>query len=296
MAHLFNETVLITGAEGFTGKYMTSFFKKEGLNVVSTALNPANDDIIKLDINDTQEVRSLLKKIRPHYIIHLAAISFVGHPNDLDFYKVNTIGTESILKSLVAIEHIPQKIIIPSSATVYGNQGEKILYEEMTPKPVNHYGCSKLSMEKIASCFFSSLPILITRPFNYTGSGQDNSFIIPKLVNHFKHKKAVLEIGNTEVKREFNSVDFVCNVYLRLLKSMAHSKIVNVCSSRTYSIKEIIQKLQELTGHEIEIQVNPSFVRENEIDELKGSIKNLSSIIDIPRNYSIEQLLKDMLA
>lgn len=296
MDHLSRETVLVTGIDGFTGKHLAAYLKTKGFKVFGTALRSKDPDIFNLDINDISRLNNILNDLRPEYIIHLAAISFVGHISPVDFYNVNVIGTESILKVLLDINHYPKKILIPSSATVYGNQGVSVLDESMIPKPTNHYGCSKLAMERIATNYFEKIPILITRPFNYTGPGQSIDFLIPKIIAHFKDRKDIIELGNIDVRREFNSVDYICEIYFRLLMSNVHSQVLNVCSAKTYSIIDILDELEELTQHRIQVRVNQEFVRRNEIKELKGSLKLLSSYISIPELRPIGFTLQKMLS
>ncbi|WP_420316799.1 NAD-dependent epimerase/dehydratase family protein [Ekhidna sp.] len=295
MEPLSKKRVLITGAEGFTGQHLTSYLEDKDFDVIGTSLNSGRSKMIQLNIDDVENIRRVVKDTRPDFIVHLAAISFVNHPNSLDFYRINTLGTENLLKSLIDVSHVPQKILIPSSATIYGNQGVTVLDESMVPKPANHYGCSKLAMERIVFNYFERLPLLISRPFNYTGPRQGDNFLIPKLVNHFKNREDVIELGNIDVKREFNSIDFLCEVYFRLLMSDVHSQILNVCSSITYSITEILNELEQLARHQIEIKVNPKFVRKNEIFELRGSTSLLSTFIQIPESKPICDTLKDML-
>lgn len=295
MEHHSKPSVLITGIEGFTGYHLSSFLKEKGFRVYGTSLASDSQDIYKLDINLIENIKEILNEIKPDYIVHLAAISFVGHPNPEDFYKINTIGAELILKSLIEIGHIPKKVLIPSSATVYGNQGQSILNEEMAALPNNHYGCSKFAMERIVANYFSKIPIIVTRTFNYTGLFQSEHFLVPKLVKHFKEKKEEIFLGNLDVRREFNSVGFVSEVYFKLLESDTSSTIVNVCSSKTYSIEEILTSLENLSDHQIRVAINPEFVRKNEIRELKGSTALLSSLIDIPDVMSIDATLRQML-
>ena len=75
-----------------------------------------------------------------------------------------------------------------SSATVYGNQKTSVLDESLAPSPNNYYGISKLAMEFMVRNYFEAFPVIITRPFNYTGIGQSKNFVVPKIVDHFKKK------------------------------------------------------------------------------------------------------------
>jgi nucleoside-diphosphate-sugar epimerase len=290
----FKKTILITGIDGFTGFHLEKKLEKK-FNVFGTSISKSGDRVFKMDINDRSGLTSLIEKIKPNYIIHLAAISFVNQSNAKLFYEVNTIGTETLIESILESGVPLEKVIIPSSATVYGNQSSGVLNEEMVPKPTNHYGCSKLAMENIVANYFQELPIIITRPFNYTGRYQNESFIVPKLIKHFLTKSDSIELGNINTKREFNSVDFISEVYVKLLECESKSLIVNVCSGRMYSIAQIISLLSGLTGHEINVKRNPNFIRKNEIFELCGSVENLSNIIELPLVEKLEDTLNEML-
>lgn len=295
--HSSNPKILITGIEGFTGHHLSAFCRAQGMDVYGTSLSSSSRNIFRLDVNDYRSLMNVLGEVRPDFIVHLAAISFANQSDYSSYYSVNTVGTELLLEAVLNSGMKPKKVLIPSSATVYGNQNSEVLSEDMTPQPTNHYGCSKLAMELLVRNYFERIPIIITRPFNYTGSLQNENFIVPKLTKHFKEKKKVVELGNINTKREINSVTYLSEVYYRLLNCSKNSITVNVCSGKTYSIATIIKKLENITAHKIKVEINPDFIRKNEIQCLRGDIQKLSGVIDMPElpdlDYTLKQMLND---
>ena len=106
-------------------------------------------------------------------------------------------------------------IFVISSASIYGNGYKLPIKEHFLPNPDSDYAVSKLASEFVAKLFMETLPITILRPFNYTGIGQDENFIIPKIIDHFK-KKPTIELGNIN-EREFNDVRNIVYLYCNLL-------------------------------------------------------------------------------
>lgn len=295
MEELSKEKVFITGIEGFTGKHLESYLKSLGYDVYGSVLSgPKKEKHFSCDILNINSLFEVLNNIKPDYIIHLAAISFVASKNQQQIYNVNIFGTLNLLDAVQKLQYKPKKILLASSAAVYGNiEGE--LNEDMCPQPVNHYGNSKLVMENMAKTYFEKQDIIIMRPFNYTGIGQESNFLVPKIVSHFKENKQIIELGNIDVYREFNNVDFVVNCYTKLMQSNSKSEIVNVCSGHAINIKKIISLMEEIAGYNIQVMINPEFVRKNEIKILKGSNKKLNSIINNSNNsLKFEETLKKM--
>ena len=290
----FNK-VLITGIDGFTGSYLESLLVKNGYEVYGTVLNNASkNNHLVCDITQKNQIFSVLQKVKPNYIFHLAGISFVGEKDKILTYNVNVIGTENLLESVDDLKLSPKKIIIASSATVYGNQNKTVLNEKMCPKPLNHYAFSKLILEHVASNYFDKFNIIITRPFNYTGIGQNPNFLIPKIVKHYKEGKASIELGNINVSREFNNVKDVVEIYMSLMTCNCKSVIVNVCSNSAISITQILEYLNKKTGISMIVNVNANLVRANEIPVLKGSITLLKSITKNRMKSNIYNLLDEM--
>ena len=149
-------------------------------------------------------------------------------------------------------------------------------------------------MECLTGSYFEKLPIIVTRPFNYTGVGQAENFLIPKIVKHFKEKKEVIELGNLDVSREFNDVSFVCDTYEKLLKCEKVSGTVNICSGRGIKLLEVIDMMNERAGYSIDVKVNPAFVRKDEIKSLTGSPKKLFNMIGSVEQCSFRETLKKM--
>lgn len=291
----FNESVFITGISGFTGKHLENHLVNLGFKVFGSVLQGAQaSNHFPCDILNPDALLDVLNKVRPDYIIHLAAISFVASSNKQRIYDVNIFGTLNLLEAVGKLDYKPKKILLASSASVYGNiEGE--LDETMQPQPVNHYGNSKLAMENMCKAYFSNQNIIITRPFNYTGVGQEAHFLVPKIVSHFKSKSKEIALGNIDVYREFNDVGYVVACYTKLLKSSIKSEIINVCSGKAVNIKYIINEMNRLANYNIEVKVNPDFVRKNEIKILKGSTNKLiSSVGDFSNNYNLAGTLKKM--
>ena len=279
--------VLITAIDSFTGNYLKQHLENSYI-VVGTSFKDC-------DISKKEDILKALKKHKPDYIVHLAGISYVAHDSSEEFYKVNTVGTTNLLDAVLELNLNIEKIVVASSATIYGNQHTEILDESLCPNPVNHYGASKLAMECLAKNYFSKLPIIITRPFNYTGLGQAEHFLIPKIVNHYKNKKNSIELGNLDVKREFNDIRFVCEVYKKLLESESRSEVVNIASENPIALMDIIDIMNKISGYKIEVKVNPSFVRKDEIKTLCGSSKKLFSIVGEIELGMLDDMLIEML-
>lgn len=287
--------VLITGIDGFTGVYLEDLLTKAGYDVYGLVYPKSfRKTHLVCNIAVLQDVVTVFKSVKPDYVIHLAGISFVPHSNVKQMYDINFFGSLNILDALLETGASPDKIILASSANVYGNPVVKVIDETICPVPVSHYANSKLAMEFMARNYFDRLNILITRPFNYTGAGQGVQFLIPKIVAHFKDGKKEIELGNLDVVRDFSDVRFVAVVYLKLMECRATSEIVNICSGKGVSLLEIIDTMNSMAGYEIKTLKNPIFIRINEVKTLIGSNRKLISLIGEQWTYSIEDTLRWM--
>jgi GDP-6-deoxy-D-talose 4-dehydrogenase len=190
---------------------------------------------------------------------------------------------------------LPTRVLLASSANVYGNCEQSPISETQVPAPVNHYAMSKLAMEHLAKTYADRLPLFFVRPFNYTGPGQVESFVIPKLVAHFKQRAATVELGNLTVEREYNDVRMVTDAYLKLLEKAVIDQTYNICSSKTYTLHQVIDTLIELTGHNINVAVNPAFVRANELHRLCGDASKLDKTIGARASIALKDTLHWML-
>jgi nucleoside-diphosphate-sugar epimerase len=270
--------VLVTGSQGFTGRYVTARLQQAGYRVFGTtsASRPtaggseSTPALYSLDLRDAEQTAQVVNQVQPHAVIHLAALAFVGHGNPADFYHVNVVGTRHLLQALAQSNAPLQKVVLASSANVYGNQHEGQLSEQMAPNPANDYAVSKVAMEHMAWLWADKLPLLITRPFNYTGVGQEDRYLIPKIVDHFRRRAPTIELGNVNVARDFSDVRAVAQAYHGLLESEALNQVVNLCSGTSHTLQGIIDLCSQQTGHTPDIAVNPAFVRANDVKVLYG--------------------------
>ena len=290
-----SKTVLITGVSGFTGRWLSVRLAEAGYRVYGLTQKPARIPAeIRADLCDPPALRAALEIARPDYIVHLAAITFVPHSDSAEIYRVNLFGTLNLLDAILAVGLQPRKVLIASSANVYGNPAVEVIDETVCPAPVNHYATSKLAMEHMARTYDDRLPLVITRPFNYTGIGQTEHFLIPKIVAHYRARRPEIELGNLDVVRDFSSVEFVATAYQKLLECSDHGFAANICSGRGIALGDIIAHMNAIAGYDIKVTVNPAFVRANEIHRLIGANRKLFSLIGEQPIPDIRDLLADM--
>lgn len=276
--------VLITGLHGFTGTHLGRYLAERGFCVFG----------LKSDLTDREAVITEVTQLAPDYVIHLGGVSFAVHSNIEQIYRVNVIGSANLLDALLHFKGRVAKVILASSAAVYGSFSRSVLSESLCPKPVSHYGCSKLAMENIAQNYMDSLPILITRPFNYTGIGQAEHFLVPKIIKAYKDHNVFLELGNLNISREFNDVRDVCHTYHLLLTSEKLSTPVNICSGNSVSLFRIIELMEKITGYEINVRVNRALIRANDISRLSGCTERLLALTGSRFSFQIEDTLRWM--
>lgn len=282
--------ILVTGAKGFTGRYLSAMAQAQG----HTAFP------LQADLTQPESIKEEVAALAPSHVVHLAAISFVGHVDQKSFYDVNLFGTLNLLEALASLADRPRSVLLASSANVYGNCQASPIPEEQTPAPLNHYGVSKLSMEHMARTYCDRLPVVITRPFNYIGAGQGLNFVVPKLVDHFNRRAPCIQLGDLAVQREFNDVQMVCSAYLHLLQHGEAGQTYNVCSGQPHTLQHVLDTLTRLTGHEMKVEVNPAFMRANEVHRLCGNPAKLHALLAAYgatlANPPLEDTLQRMLA
>ncbi|WP_020651871.1 GDP-mannose 4,6-dehydratase [Massilia niastensis] len=272
---------LITGLRGFTARYLAQELSAAGYRVFGTVMpgDELGPDIHPVDLCDRAAVAAMVEEVRPDVVAHLAGIAFVAHTNVEMIYKVNVVGTRNLLEALAAGQHRPTSVLLASSANIYGNASVPVIDESVAPAPANDYAVSKLAMEYMARLWMDKLPITIARPFNYSGVGQSENFLLPKIVSHFRRNERRIELGNLAIARDFSDVRMVARSYRRLLAVAPAGEAFNVCSGTSHSLANLIDMMSEIAGYHIDVQVNPAFVRANDVLQLSGSNGKLAAVI-----------------
>lgn len=293
---------LITGAAGFTGRYLAEELSQHGWEVwglghgAHVEAGEGLHHYVQADLNDYATLQAAVRQAAPQAVFHLAAIAFVGHGSPADFYRINVGGSRNLLQALAELPVVPQSVLLASSANVYGNAAEGRLAEVTPIRPANDYAVSKAAMEMMASLWADKLPIVTVRPFNYTGVGQSPDFLIPKIVSHFRRKALQIELGNLQVWRDFSDVRDVVGAYRLLVEKQAVGMVVNVGSQTLCSLQEVLDTCTRLTGHRLDVKVNPAFVRASEVKTLCADTSRLESVVGARTLVPLEQTLQWMLS
>jgi nucleoside-diphosphate-sugar epimerase len=294
--------VLITGATGFTGRHLAPLLAAAGYEVHGTVHGaqgnpvPGIAKLHSVDLADFGSLAAAIADVSPDKVVHLAAIAFVAHSDVGEMYRTNVLGTRNLLHALAGQEKKPRSVLLASSANVYGNAREGVLDEDTPAAPVNDYGITKAAGELVASAYRDRLPIIVARPFNYTGRGQSPDFLIPKIVSHVLEGAEEIELGNLDVERDFSDVRGVADAYARLLEAKgAVGGTFNICSGRAVSLRMVIDLVRAISGRDFAVRVNPAFVRPDEVKRLWGSPAKLEQTIGPLAMPPLEETLHWML-
>lgn len=277
--------VLVTGAAGFTARYAISLLKERGLEVLG--LSSAD-----VDIRDAAAVRDTVTPMAPDYVLHLVGTSNLPDSEADRAYGVNVEGTVNLLKACDRLAIRPKKILLVSSSFVYGDTGASYASEDAPLMPNGAYGKSKLEMERAAARWSGRLPIVIVRPFNYTGVGHGERFLIPKLVRVFREEGADVSFVDPNAVRDYSDVRWVASVYADLLERPDAGITLNVCSGIGTRLPAIVELLEKLTGCSASNRQPEDSRRRT---SLVGNPDRLSALLGKSSPYSLEDTLRWML-
>lgn len=291
--------VLITGSEGFIGKYLIKELEQRGIDYLATDMVDMQkpcQNYRKVSLLDKEELRDTIREYQPDAVVHLAAIALVTHENIPEIYEVNVCGTENLLSILKEESNFKVRVVLMSTAGVYGNQNAECYDESLPFNPANHYSYSKMVVEYLSRQYDDELDIKIVRPFNIVGIGQKETFLIPKLVKFFAEEVEKLPLGNISSIRDYISVEYCAYVIAELVeREKVNFKELNICSGIGHSGEDAVHLLEKHTGHTAELEITSSFVRKNEVWRLVGNPERLLDFLGEKQGISFEEILVRML-
>ncbi len=289
------QTCLIIGINSFTGIYVADIFQKNGYKIVGTVFSNAGNnnlpqaEIHQMNILDYEQVEQTLKTVKADIIIHLAGVSFVNSDNASPFYDMHIMGTRNILTALVKNNISVSKILLASSAQIYGHAAQPC--EETAPSPLNDYAVSKLAMEYMAKIYAKKIPLIFVRPFNCIGIGQLPKFLVPKILTAFLKKQTSIELGRTELKRDFLDMRSAAEYYFLLAKEGKAGEAYNISSGTSYSINDIIELFRQISGVDIQVNFNAEFSRAHDPLSITGDNRKIMALTGAKQPIALQDSL-----
>lgn len=290
MAVTLDGPVLVTGAGGFVGGWMVRHLVRLGCQVVAGVHAIRHDTDLGVttevfDLDDPSSVYSLMERLRPSWVIHLAGLAspHIANSRPEAAHRVNFIGTLRLLEACRATGVNPS-VLLAGSATVYGQvlPGDLPLREDRPSQAADHYSLSKEAQERLAPLYQGSFPVVVARPFNHTGPGQGRDFALPAFAAQIARIEAgrqdpVIRVGDLSARRDYLHVKDVVSAYALLLQSGARG-VYNVCSGHSEPMSWWLDRLVEQARVPVRIEVDPSKVFPQGNPRLEGDNSRLKAL------------------
>ena len=293
-----NQSVFVTGADGFIGSHLIEFLVLQGAKVKALVYyNSWNNigwlddidrnildsiEILRGDIRDTERVIQGVNG--SDYVFHLSSLIAIPYSYEAtrSYVETNVTGALNILEACKRSDSL-RRLIHTSTSEVYGS-AQKIPIDENHPLiGQSPYSASKIAADKLVESFYLSfdLPVVTARPFNTYGPRQTARAVIPTIISQILAKKKRLELGSLTPKRDFNYVqDTVKALAALALCEKANGEVVNIGSGEEWSIEETIQIISDITQSNIEIVSQAERVRpeRSEVNRLLADNKKIISL------------------
>ena len=296
--------VLVTGGAGFVGRKMVRRLRAalpamSRVVVVgrSNVIVP-NCDFLAFDLEHGASVDGVVAAARPDLIVHLAAQSFaVGAAGAT--WGTNLAGSLNLARAIG--KYVPEAVTLyVSSAEVYGlafNDGP--VTEETVCKPQSAYSRSKLAAEEMfADVLAPSSQLIVCRPSNHSGGGQEVKFALPSFAQQIVAGQDEIHVGNLEAQRDFVHVDDVVDAYHDILArtgELGPRTTLNVCSGQTRAVGDLLHRMIELAGSHANVVVDADRYRSADIPVASMASDLLRSLTGWAPRRSMDDMLNDVL-
>lgn len=313
--------VLVTGADGFVGRWAVRLLLASGYEVVG-AVHPSDlgpkgvprtealteeekraARWLPLELGDLAEVQRAAG-CGAHAVLHLAAVSSgadaLQDPGAA--WAVNAAGTARLLEELArrrAGDSDPL-VLVASTAEVYGGAVRRPLAETDPPSPASPYAASKAAAELAATeiAARTGLKVVISRAFPHTGPGQDERFVAPAFARRLRGAKQagarVVKVGRLDLVRDLLDVRDVVAAYIALVERGVPGQTYNVASGRTVSLEELFDRLAAIIGVAAIPETDPELVRPNDLAHLVGDPAKIQGATGWKARIPLEETLRDL--
>jgi len=284
----------LTGASGFVGGWLARHLREQGDDVAG--LEPGRD------IGDAGALRGDLQAAAPDVVYHLAGLAHVGLSWDEpgETFRVNALGTLNLVEAALACAR-PPRIMLISSAEVYGRGDGTPLAEDAPLRPVSPYASSKVAAEFVGLQAFlgNGLEVVRARPFNHVGPGQADSFVVSALARRIAEAERAgggeVRIGNLTAARDFTDVRDVVSAYRLLATAGVPGEVYNVCSGSAITTEELFRRMVAMAKVPIEPVQDPSLFRPVDVPVLLGDGTRLTALTGWRPEIPLDSTLLDTL-
>ena len=307
-SEMFAGRILITGAEGFVGRHLLPAVRAAcpEAEIIGTARGTETGE--RLDITDPQQVREVFSRLKPDACIHLAAIAAVGaaRSSPARAWAVNLHGTLNLADAILTT--VSQcRLIYVSSAECYGatfKSGVPV-HEDAALAPMNLYAATKGAAElALGALAGEGLRVLRLRPFNHTGPGQSEDFVVPAFAGQIARIEAGLmppemAVGALDPERDFLDIRDVCRAYVAALArfdKLPNNQAINIGSGSSVKIGTILQMLLAQSPARITVRQDPARLRPVEIERAAGDNTRARELLGWQPRHALAQTLESVLA
>lgn len=306
---------LITGITGFAGSHLAELLLKEGLEVYGTTRPRSKTDNIDhiknrlnlydADILDSHSLHSIIVKIKPDNIFHLAAQSFVqtSWASPATTMEINIVGSVHLFEAVRRAEINPV-IQIACSSEEYGlvYPNELPVKEENPLRPQSPYAVSKVAMDYLGYQYFQSykMKIIRTRGFNHTGPRRGEIFVTSNFAKQIAEiekgkKEPVVEVGNLEAKRDWTDVRDMVKAYLLAVQKGKPGEVYNICSEKVVRVGDMLDMLLKMSKVKVKVRQDPARLRPSDVPILLGNCSKFRKATGWKPEIPFEKTMEDLL-
>ena len=306
---------LITGAGGFVGGHLCAYLLAHTDWELTGTVYPYPvkaqplEPRLRLqhaDLCDPEIVQALVSQVRPDYVFHLAAQSFVPTSFADPWGTLqNNIRAQLNLLEAVRQSGRETRVLVIGSNEEYGapRPGELPQTEESPLRPNNPYALSKVAQDFMGLEYYLAygLPVVRVRPFNHTGPGQAPRFVVPAFASQIARIEAglqepVLKVGNLEAARDFTDVRDIVRAYHLAASQGEPGEVYNLASGQPQSVQEVLETLLSYSQAQIRVERDPERYRPVDVPVAYGAASKFHRLTGWKPEIPFEQTLQDVLA